>query len=297
MYGVTVVVPTLNRGGYLYDCLTDLLAQDYRPLEILVVDQSEKVVPEVERLVAAHPELISYHRVNFRGLPKARNYGWQNARFEVVVFVDDDIRCEPTLVNEHLRALNLPRVGLVAGGIIEQNPSNHKTDRIGKFNYWTATPLRGFSAKGEGDVDHARGCNFSVWRNRLKAVGGFDEAMNVGAALYEETELCLRIKRSGHRIYFNGKARLIHLAAARGGCRVNEVSQYVRGMAHNRCILIRRYLKWYHKPAAIFRLLLLELAFSLHYRQLRAFFGGVNGGIDGWQKAVRPPQCTRFLEK
>jgi GT2 family glycosyltransferase len=297
MYGVTVVVPTLNRGGYLYDCLTDLLAQDYRPLEILVVDQSEKIVPEVERLVAAHPELISYHRVSFIGLPEARNYGWQNAEFEVVVFVDDDIRCEPTLVNEHLRALNLPLVGLVAGGIIEQNCSNHKTDRIGKFNYWTATPLRGFAAKGEGEVEHAPGGNFSVWRNRLKAVGGFDEAMNVGAALYEETELCLRIKRSGYRIYFNGKARLIHLAASGGGCRVDEVSHYVRAMAHNRCMLIRRYLKWYHKPTAIFRLMLLAAAFSLRYRQLRAFLGAIHGAVDGWQKAVRPPQCTQFLEK
>ena len=38
--GATVIVPTLNRGPYLINTLHDLLAQDYRPLEILVVDQS-----------------------------------------------------------------------------------------------------------------------------------------------------------------------------------------------------------------------------------------------------------------
>ena len=38
--GISVVVPTLNRGSYLIDTLHDLLAQDYRPIEILVVDQS-----------------------------------------------------------------------------------------------------------------------------------------------------------------------------------------------------------------------------------------------------------------
>ena len=78
----TVIVPTLNRGGYLYNCLQDLLAQVYRPLEILVVDQSDAVPEEVQALIMAHPDLISYHQVAFRGLPLARNYGWRHARCE-----------------------------------------------------------------------------------------------------------------------------------------------------------------------------------------------------------------------
>src|SRR5208282_5166662 len=118
--GATVIVPTLNRGRYLIDTLHDLLAQEYRPLEILVVDQSSEEASALRDLVLKHPDLISYHKVHFRGLPLARNYGWQQAKYEAIVFMDDDIRCGPDLVSEHLRGLTLPNTGMVAGGIDER---------------------------------------------------------------------------------------------------------------------------------------------------------------------------------
>ena len=160
----------------------------------------------------------------FTGLPQARNSGGSVPGTDAVVFVDDDVRCGPRLVGEHLRGLTLPGVGLVAGGIVSSEAaSRQRGDRIGRFGRWTATPHQGFDASGECDVDHAQGCNFSVWRQVLETVGGFDESLNVGAALYEETDLCLRVKRAGYRIRFNGAARLTHLAAAAGGCRVADV--------------------------------------------------------------------------
>jgi hypothetical protein len=64
----------LNRGRYLIDTLHDLLAQEYRPIEILVVDQSTEEAPALLDLVLRHADLISYHKVQFRGLPLARNY-------------------------------------------------------------------------------------------------------------------------------------------------------------------------------------------------------------------------------
>ena len=82
-----------------------------------MVDQSDGANEAVERLAADNPDGIAYHRVGFRGLPQARNYGWTNAKHDAIVFVDDDVRCGPDLVSEHLRALLKPGVGLVAGGI------------------------------------------------------------------------------------------------------------------------------------------------------------------------------------
>lgn len=69
-------------------------------------------------------------------------------------------------------------------------------------------------------MDHAPGGNSSVWRPILRDLDGIDEGLQVGAALYEETDFCLRVKRAGHRIYFNGRARVTHLAVATGECRV-----------------------------------------------------------------------------
>ncbi len=286
-------MPTLNRGRYLIDTLHDLLAQEHRPLEILIVDQSPEETGAVHELVLRHRDMISHHLVQFRGLPLARNYGWQKAKYEAIVFVDDDIRCDPSLVCEHLRVLTQPHVGMVAGGIDECISSKEQTAAPGQYNFWTATPVRSFGAKGEYFVQHVAGCNFSTWRTVLQAAGGFDEALATGAALYEETELCLRVQKLGFNISFNGSARLKHLAAGNGGCREPDLPKYLGSLAHNRAILIRRNLRWFQVPVACLRLLLLFLSYAAHYRTLSIFRSGVAGFKSGLQAAKQPPICSR----
>lgn len=283
--GVTVIVPTLNRGAYLVDCLTDLLAQKHRPLEILVVDQSDHVPDSVQRLVDEHPDIISYHRVPFRGLPNARNHGWRHARYDAIVYVDDDVRCPPDLVSEHLRALQLPGVGVVAGRVHERGRDVDPDRPAGRFNYWTASAERAFIQQAEYDVVGAAGCNFATWRDVASVVGGIDERLNVGAALYEETEYCLRVKAAGWRVYYNGHAHLNHLVSPSGGCRVDQVEAYVWALAHNRTILIRRHLKWYQQPVAFAEVIRLGMAYAFHYRQPRAFTTTINGIRAGWKDA------------
>jgi phosphatidyl-myo-inositol dimannoside synthase len=291
--GVTVVVPTLNRGPYLIDTLKDLLAQKHRPMEILVVDQSMEEVPALRSLARAHSDVVSYHQVHFRGLPLARNYGWQHAKYEAIIFVDDDIRCGPELVSEHLRGLTQPGIGMVAGGI-DQPTLSPDEGETGHFNTWTATPSRGFESTGEFRVSHVPGGNFSAWRSVLQSAGGFDEALSAGAALYEETELCLRVTKVGFDILFRGSARLQHLAAGNGGCRVLDLPKYIRSLAHNRAILIRRNLRWFQVPIACLRLLLLFVSYAAHYRTLGILRPGIAGFTCGLQAAKQPPICSQY---
>ncbi len=292
--GATVVIPTLNRGGFLRDCIVDLLAQEYAPLEILVVDQSASVPAEVETLVAANRDRVSYFRVTFRGLPEARNFGWQHARYDAVIFVDDDVRMPPNFVGEHMRSLSEPRVGLVGGGVVEPKAALDAGPPTGTFDTWRAVPQAGFAALGEHDADHAKGCNFSAWRHALREVGGIDERLNVGAALYEELEMCLRLRKAGYRIVFNGNARLTHLVAPSGGCRVDQVESYVRALSHNRAMLIRRNLPWYKAATATARLMVTGAAFARRYREPRALRACVEGFVAGVGDAALAPKCTTF---
>jgi len=292
--GISVVVPTLNRGSFLIDTLHDLLAQEYRPLEILVVDQSRKEDPALLELIGEYSDLLSYHKVPFCGLPLARNYGWQHAKYEALVFVDDDIRCGPSLVSEHFRGLTRPNIGMVAGGIDEQISIEETGPAPGQFNSWTATPQRGFTPTEDCMVKHVPGGNFSAWRSVLRAAGGFDEALSIGAALYEETELCLRVRKCGFDIYFNGSARLQHLAAGSGGCRVPDLPEYMGSLAHNRAILIGRHLRWFQTPVAYLRLFLLFISYAAHYHTLRVFRPGIAGFVKGVQAAKQAPVCSRY---
>ena len=256
--GVTIVIPTLNREKHLLGCLEDLINQNHRPIEILIVDQSDKVSGEVKNIVKVNKDIIVYHEANFKSLPMARNYGWTHARYNIIIFVDDDVRCGKDFVDEHLRMIQMPNVAIVGGGIDSSRKEKAtKKHVVGFLNKFTATPLRGFSSKEEAEVVHVAGGNFSVWKEVCRKLGGFDVIFSKGASLYEETDFCLRAKKAGYKIYFNGKARIKHFASAEGGCRVNDIYDYIYGLARNRVILINRHIKWIWRPIAIARLFLL----------------------------------------
>lgn len=291
--GATVVVPTLNRGAFLFDCLRDLLAQSFRPLQILVVDQSRECPERVSELVAAHPELIDYRRVAFTGLLRARNFGWQNATHECVIYVDDDIRCGADFVAQHAATLAEPLVGAVAGGI-EENvryvPGQLRRTR--GFRRWSGSPVGAYADRGQYDVDAVKGCNFSVRRSLLAELGGFDERLNVGAALYEDLEFCLRLREAGYRIRFNGDARLQHLAAPGGGCRVPNPRDYVESLAHNRGLLMARHLNWAERTGALVRLGWLVLAYTRVNRDPGVVLHGLRGFVHGFPAGKGAPICA-----
>jgi glycosyltransferase involved in cell wall biosynthesis len=88
---VTIIVPTFEREPFSTQSVQDLLNKDYSPLEIFVVDQSSEPA-ELPKLAAQHHDVVTYHHVSFRGLTRSRNFGWQRARYETIVYSDDDAR-------------------------------------------------------------------------------------------------------------------------------------------------------------------------------------------------------------
>lgn len=288
--GITVVIPTINRADVLVDTVKDLLAQDFDRYEIIVIDQSDETNQAVLDLLRDSPVRARYFKAEFRGLPQARNFGWQQARHAVVLYIDDDIRTKPEFVAAHYEAHRKAGVSMVAGGIDEAKGDNPSRKSPGSFNWWTATAVRNFSVNEAGWCLHAPGGNFSVKRDALARAGGIDEILNVGAALYEESELALRLRSAGYRTWFEPSARLTHLAAPMGGCRVpRDVPRYMHGLAHNRAILIYRHLRPWHRPTAIGRLLLLGLSYSRADRSIRPFLETFRGMSAGRRAAKNAP--------
>lgn len=294
--GVSIVIPTLNRDEFLYDSINDMLKQDFDKYEILVVDQSDNINEKVEDLVKNNPEKIRYFRnLGFKGLPQARNFGWQNAKYEIVLYIDDDIRSNELLIKHHADCYTDPAVGLVGGGIDEQHRGLDEKEPSGSFNPWTCTPHRGFASKNDQIVSHVPGGNFSVRKEIMEKVSGVDEVLNVGAALYEETDLSLRIKELGYKILFKANARLLHLAADTGGCRViSDIPRYMRGLAHNRSLVITRHLKWYHKITAFLRLILLGISYSRVNKSLHPLLSTFKGIKAGHKAGLKPIVCSNY---
>lgn len=289
MKGISVILPTLNRSDFLINTLKDLVEQvcDF-PFEIIVVDQS-KFEDRVVHDFAKEYNTINYHYITtFRGLPEARNYGASVAKYNYLLYLDDDISCKPNLLTEHFNALMPEAVGMVAGGITEKNNPNI-VEKVGHFVKWSATPLAGFHLKGEQIVTHVKGCNFSIKKEDFIKNVGIDQSLTKGAALYEELDLCLRLGKKGKKIKFQSSAHVVHHAAPSGGCRVPDIIKYIKSLSRNRSIIIGRHLPWYFKITAHLYLFRLVISYMITYRKIEVIKSYFNGVVEGNKVAKQTP--------
>jgi GT2 family glycosyltransferase len=294
MKGISIVIPTLHRTEFLLNTLKDLAKQvcDF-PFEIVIVDQSNQLDDKVVDFCKNHTSFHYHHITFFKGLPEARNYGWQKATYNFILFLDDDIQCDKNLLKEHFSILKNDSVGVVAGGIVEIHKINQEC-KVGDFNYWTATPLRGFHKQGTIEVIHGGGGNFSTKKEVLIKINGIDENLTKGAALYEETDFCLRVKQAEYKVMFHSKASVNHLAAETGGCRVPDIKKYIASLVRNRSLLISRHVKGIYRITATLYLLRLVSAYAFSYKDISLFKQFITSFNEGFSVGKKEVTCTQY---
>lgn len=85
---VTCIVPVYNGEVFIGEALASIVAQSYRPLEIVVVDDGS--TDGTARVVAAFGADVRYVRQDNAGGAAARNLGIRMAHGEFVAFLDAD---------------------------------------------------------------------------------------------------------------------------------------------------------------------------------------------------------------
>ena len=88
---ITIIIPAYNAESYIERCLTSLVNQSYKNLEILVIndgstDNSEKIIRKVKK---KDSRIVLINQEN-RGVSSARNKGLNVANGKFVTFVDAD---------------------------------------------------------------------------------------------------------------------------------------------------------------------------------------------------------------
>lgn len=294
MKGISVIIPTLHRTEFLINTLKDLVKQVCNfPFEIVIVDQSNEMDKEALNFCKEYSFCKYHHIIFFKGLPEARNYGWQKAKYDYVLFVDDDINCSESLLQEHFSILKDSSVGVVGGQVVEKNNPN-TGNRTGVFDKWTANPLAGFHLEGTFETDHGKGCNFATKKEMLIKVNGIDENLTKGAALYEETDFCLRVKKAGYKVMFHSKATVNHLAAETGGCRVPDIKKYIASLVRNRSLIISRHVRGVYRITAIVCLLKLVSAYAFSYKDISLFKQFITSFKEGFAVGRREAKCTKY---
>jgi glycosyltransferase involved in cell wall biosynthesis len=88
---ISIVIATYNRSKLLRESLESLLAQTYRDIEIIVVDDgsTDDTQAVVAWMAQEHGNIRYYPRPHL-GLPATRNFGLERARGEFIGFFDSD---------------------------------------------------------------------------------------------------------------------------------------------------------------------------------------------------------------
>lgn len=180
---VCIIIPCYNTARFIADAIRSALAQTYRPIDVLVVDDGS--TDSSPQIVGGFAGVRCIGQVN-QGVSEARNTGMRATTAEFVVFLDADDRLLPHAVEAGVRELRArPGVGLVYG-------SARQIDADGRVGSEQFEPVT--------DAGYARilsGLSFvppaiAVFRRAaLAAAGGFDKTMQPT----EDNDMYLRVSR------------------------------------------------------------------------------------------------------
>jgi glycosyltransferase involved in cell wall biosynthesis len=166
---VSVIIPCFNQAEFLAEAVDSALAQDYAPLEIVVVnDGSTDGTGEVAR---RYGDRVRYVASANRGLAGARNLGIANSTGALIALLDADDRWLPgKLAHQVRRMIDAPDVAMLFSSYRCFTPD-------GKC--WTIEVGDGFrpSLHDQLHLNHANVPTAIFRRDVFDQLGGYDESL------------------------------------------------------------------------------------------------------------------------
>lgn len=110
---VSIIVPVYKVEAYLHRCVDSILAQTYKSIEIILVDDgSPDKCPEIcDDYKKTDDRIHVIHKEN-GGLASARLAGFECASGEYVLFIDSDDFIEPTMVEKLVYSIESTDAGI-----------------------------------------------------------------------------------------------------------------------------------------------------------------------------------------
>jgi glycosyltransferase involved in cell wall biosynthesis len=246
---VSIVIPCFNQASYLPESIGSALAQSYRPIEIVVVDDGSA---DDTAAVASRYEGVACVRQANRGLAHARNAGLAACRGQCVVFLDADDRLHPDAVERGIEALaGRPDAALAFGRA-------QVIDADGAAMFTAGIP------RPDEDGYAALLASNTIWtpgvaifrREALDEAGGFDPRVHAAA----DYDLYLRIARR-------------HALVAHAGV-VADYRHHAAAMSRDAAVMLRTTLDVHRRQRRHARR---DVRYFRAYRDGRRFWQGFFG--------------------
>lgn len=202
---VTTIIPTYNRRKWIGECLDSVLAQTYKNIEIIVIDdRSTDDTVEWIRGNEKYRDVRLHVQEQNGGASIARNTGIEMARGDLIVFIDSDDMLEPDHIETAVRLFGeFPDLGLFCcdskmidaeGNIILGGKTWHEALQDAK-GVDVHTGFRSLQ-----DIFRFSNCfpGFTLRREVFEKLGGFTQSIFPA----DDYDLALRVAESDFKVYY-----------------------------------------------------------------------------------------------
>lgn len=297
---VSVVIVNWKSKKYLGKLLTSLKKQPYRPLEILVVNNSPQESVSLEKFISSKIKGRIITPEDNLGFAGGNNEAIRQASGEFVFLLNPDTAVRRNTLQILVNSLEEKQgYGAVLPKILRMDDPEY-IDRVWDgYSRMGLALTTGFREKNEGQYSQGRevfgfqGAAVLFRKSFFDRVGLFDEDL---FAYYEDVDLNLRARLMGERFYFEPRAVVFHLGQGASGSRYNSTTVY--WSARNKLLVYVKNMPSWLILKHGWRFLLLLLATTIYHtfwtRNFRAIWGGYLHGLWNlpvfWRKRIDQEQ-------
>lgn len=194
---VSIIIPVYNGSNFLHSAIESALAQTYKNIEVIVINDGSRDDGATERIALSYGDRIRYFYKENGGVATALNWGIENMRGEYFSWLSHDDVYHPNKISKQLAALwaagELESIAYTDYACIDENGDYlHSVIRATSYTYsQLRTPLfvltRGL----------IHGCSLLIHRSHFEQVGIFNEALRTT----QDYDLWFRIFRYSRIVY------------------------------------------------------------------------------------------------
>lgn len=288
---VSILIPTRDHLELIKSCIDSLLDKtDYSEYEVLILnnDSRDTEVLDYFDAIRMHPKIriLDYpHPFNFSAIC---NFGAREAKGEYLLLLNNDTEIvHPSWLSEMVRHGLRPNIGIVGARLLFPNGTLQHAGVVMGMQGVAEHPFISASPDDPGYMMRAGLVqNYSavtaacllIRKVVYEKAGGMDETdLKV---LYNDVDLCLKVRESGHDVVWTPAATLNHKASASIKKQLNS-SQHraqMRRAEYERDTMYERWLRW----------IAYDPAYNRNLTQESSYFEFEKDPALGWDPDWRP---------
>lgn len=185
---VSIIIPVYNGSNYVAEAIDSALAQTYKNIEIIVVNDGSNDNGKTEEIALSYGDKIRYFIKKNGGVSSALNLGIEKMNGEYFSWLSHDDKYEPKKIEKEINALskleNKETVVLCSGCAIDKN-SEIISKRKVKKQFEDGIVIPWYEAfKSLFDYGSFNGCALLIHKHVFETVGKFDENFRYIQDLY-----------------------------------------------------------------------------------------------------------------